>query len=280
LKIGLSTWSLLGLDVASAVRAIGDVGFDYLELWGDAPHALPGWVDKHALSEALSSYEMTVTMHAPFTDLNPANPFQPVRGAVERTLEEFVGFGDSLGAKVITVHPGSVHNEAMVPASAANAAAILRNMVKAADGRLAISVENQTKSKSKYHYPLGSTASSLEGLMEAVEDLRFTLDTGHAQASAQVPEDLVQMAGPRLVEVHLSDNTGESDAHLVPGDGTANLNKLMRMLAGSEVFVCLELNPHIYSPQQVLAAAASYKSRFDTGKKDPVPESHSPPSER
>jgi sugar phosphate isomerase/epimerase len=260
MRIGLSTWSLLGVDVASAVRAIGDAGFDYVELWGDAPHALPGWVDKHALSEALSSYEMTVTMHAPFTDLNPANPFQPVRSAVERSLEEFVGFGDSLGAKVITVHPGSVHNEAMVPASAANAASILRTMIRAADGRLAISVENQTKSKSKYHYPVGSTVDSLRGLMEAVEELRFTLDTGHAHASGQASDDFVQMAGRRLVEVHLSDNTGESDAHLVPGEGIANLNKLMGMLAGSDVFVCLELNPHVYAPQQVLNAALSFKS--------------------
>ena len=260
MKIGLSTWSLLGLDVASAVRAIGDAGFEYAELWGDAPHALPGWVDKRALSEALSSYHMTITMHAPFTDLNPANPFQPVRGAVERTLEEFVRFSDSLGAKVITFHPGSVHNEAMVPASAENVASILRTMVKAADGRLAISVENQTKSKSRYHYPLGSTADSLKTLLEAVEGLRFTLDTGHAHASAQTSDDFIQMAGRRLVEVHLSDNTGASDAHLVPGEGNANLAKLMGTLAGSDVLVCLELNPHIYEPRQVLAASASFKS--------------------
>ena len=260
MKIGLSTWSLLGLDVASAVRAIGDAGFDYVELWGDAPHALPGWVDKHALSEALSSYQMTITMHAPFTDLNPANPFRPVRDAVERTLEEFVRFSDSLGAKVITVHPGSVHNEAMVPASGGNAASILRAMVKAADGRLAISVENQTISKSKYHYPLGSSVDSLRNLMEAVEGLRFTLDTGHAHASAQVSDDFVHMAGRKLVEVHLSDNAGEHDAHLVPGEGTANLTRLMGALAGSDVLVCLELNPHIYSPKQILDAAASFKS--------------------
>jgi len=261
MKVGLSTWSLLGLDVASAVRAIGDAGLDYIELWGDAPHALPGWVDKRALTEALSTYHMTITMHAPFTDLNPANPFQPVRGAVERALEEFVQFSDSLGARVITVHPGSVHNEAMVPDSAANAASVLHTMVKAADGRLAISVENQTKSKSKYHYPLGSTAESLRALVEAVDGLRFTLDTGHAHASAQVCDDFLQVAGPKLVEVHLSDNAGASDAHLVPGEGTASLGKLMGMLAGSDVFVCLELNPHIYAPQQVLAATASFKSK-------------------
>jgi len=274
-KIGLSTWSLLGLDVTTAVRAIGDAGFDYIELWGDAPHALPGWVDRRALGEALSSYEMTITMHAPFTDLNPANPFQPVRGAVERALEEFVRFSDSLGARVITVHPGSVHNDAMVPASAANATAILQAMVKTADGRLSISVENQTKSKSKYHYPLGSNADSVRALMEAVEGLRFTLDTGHAQASAQASDDYVQMAGPRLVEVHLSDNTGASDAHLVPGEGTANLTGLVGALAGSDVFFCLELNPHIYTPTQVLAAATSFRSSVSKAVNDSVPKAGS-----
>jgi len=260
MKIGLSTWSLLGLDVASAVRAIGDAGFEYVELWGDAPHAHPGWVDKSALSDALSSYRMTVTMHAPLADLNPATFFQPVKGAIERTLEEFVRFGESLGAKVITVHPGNVHNESMLSASLKNAASTIQKMVEAADGRLTISVENQAKSDSKYHYPLGSSADSLEGLMEVVEGLRFTLDTGHAHASAQDPMVLAQMAGPRLVEVHLSDNGGASDDHLVPGEGTADLRKLMERLAGSDVLVCLELNPHVYSPKQVLGAAASFKS--------------------
>lgn len=260
MKIGLSTWSLLGLDVASAVRAVGDAGFAYVELWGDAPHAHPGWADRRALVDALSSYEMTVTMHAPFADLNPATPFEPVKEAVARTLEEFVGFADSLGATVVTVHPGSVHNEALVSSSAGNAASVIRRMVRAADGRLAISVENQARSVSKYHYPLGNSVDSLNALMAAVEGLRFTLDTGHAHASAQNSADLARMAGPRMIEVHLSDNGGASDDHLVPGEGTANLSELMKGLAGTEALVCLELNPHLYTPQHVLKAAGSFKS--------------------
>jgi hypothetical protein len=29
------------MDVESAVRAIGDAGFEYVELWGEVPHAYP-----------------------------------------------------------------------------------------------------------------------------------------------------------------------------------------------------------------------------------------------
>ncbi len=259
MKIGLSTWSLLGLDVVSAVRAIGDAGFDYIELWGDAPHAHPGWADRKALKEALSAYDMTVTMHAPFTDLNPATPFEPVRGAVEKTLKDFVGFSDSLGASVITVHPGSVHTEAMVPDSRENSIAILRKMISAADGRLRISRENQTKGSSKYHYPLASNPDSIRDILARVEELRFTLDTGHAHASGQGPSELARAAGPRLVEVHLSDNAGASDDHLVPGEGTADLKGFMRSLP-SDTLICLEINPHRYPSDRVLSASASFKN--------------------
>ncbi len=259
MKIGLSTWSMLGLDVVSAVRAIGDAGFDYIELWGDAPHAHPGWADRGALKGALSAYDMTVTMHAPFTDLNPATPFEPVRGAIERTLEDFVGFGVYLGASVITVHPGSVHNEAMVPDSRDNSIAILRKMTAAADGRLKISVENQTKGTSKYHYPLAATQDSVEDILARVEELRFTLDTGHAHASGLDPAELARTAGRRLVEVHLSDNAGATDDHLVPGEGTADLKGFMDALP-ADTLICLEINPHRYPPDRVLRASLSFKN--------------------
>jgi sugar phosphate isomerase/epimerase len=260
LKIGVSTWSLLGQDVTSAVQAIGDAGFEYVELWGEVPHAHPDWIDRRKLKDALSPYGMIVTTHAPFTDLNPATPFEPVKGAIERTLEQFVEFSIFIGARIVTVHPGSVHNEALVSRSAASSLSVLRKMVSAAAGRLSVSVENQARSGSRYHYPLASTAESLQALLSGEERLRFTLDTGHAHASGLDPQDLAQKAGPKLVEVHLSDNSGEYDDHLVPGEGTADLKKLTGMLAGSDVLICLELNPHRYTSGQVLKASYSFKS--------------------
>lgn len=260
MKIGLSTWSLLGLDVVSAVRRIGDAGFDYIELWGDLPHAYPGWVDAVRLKDVLSSYKMTVTMHAPFADLNPANPIQPVKGAVEKALEAFVDFSSSLGASVVTVHPGSVHNESMVSGSMESSLSTIHGMMKAAAGRLSISVENQANGDSKYHYPLATTPESVRTYLDSAEGLRFTLDTGHAHASGQDPTLFAEKTGSRLVEVHLSDNSGSADDHLVPGEGSADLQKLLGMLKGREVLVCLEINPHRYSPTEVLRASASFKT--------------------
>lgn len=267
MKLGLSTWSLLSLDIDSAVRAIGDAGFEYVELWGEAPHAYPDWTDKKRLKDTLSTYDMVVTMHAPFTDLNPASPFQPVKGAVERTLEEFVRFGTFLGATMVTVHPGSVHNEGLIPRSAENSIATLRGMVRASGGRLAINVENQTKSRSKYHFPLASTLESLELILAEVEGARFTLDTGHAHVNGQNSLAIAERVGARLAEVHLSDNAGAADEHLVPGEGTADLKGLLDKVAQTDILLCLELDPHRYKTDQVLRAASETKIRLGGGPK-------------
>jgi sugar phosphate isomerase/epimerase len=260
LKVGLSTWSLLGLEVNSAIQAIGDARFDFIELWGEVPHAYPEWVDRKKLRDTLSSYEMVLTLHAPFTDLNPATPFQPLKGAIERTLEEFVRFGNFLGARIITVHPGSVHNEGLVPSSAESSIETLRKMVRAAGDGLKINVENQAKSRSKYHFPLASTSESLELILAEIEGVGFTLDTGHAHVNGIDPQVLADRTGPRLTEVHLSDNGGASDDHLIPGEGNAPLNGLIDGLRKRDVLVCLELDPHRYTPERILQWSGTFKA--------------------
>ena len=151
MKLGLSTWSLLQSDLYTAVRSIGDAGFDYIELWGEVPHAYHSWVDKKKLKDALSSYNFTISMHAPFTDLNLATPFEPVKGAIGKTLREFVTFSRDIGAVRITFHPGSVHNGALVPQSMQDVVIILRQLVKESKGSVVINVENQPRSHSHYH---------------------------------------------------------------------------------------------------------------------------------
>jgi sugar phosphate isomerase/epimerase len=265
MKLGVSTWSLLNTDLNSAVRAIGDAGFEYIELWGEVPHAYHDWIDRNRLKETLSDYDMTLTLHAPFTDLNLATPFEPVRAAVARTLTDFVKFGEHLGASMITFHPGSVYNEALVPESTENSISILRGLVKESGGRLTICIENQAKSRSKYHFPLASTIESLELMLAHVEGSRFTLDTGHAHVSGLDPLNLIERVGSKLAEIHLSDNAGATDDHLIPGEGTADPQGLLDKVSHSDVLICMELNPHTYTTDQVISAASELKAKLAKG---------------
>ncbi len=252
MKPGVSTWSLLKLDLETAIRTVGDAGIEYIELWGEVPHAYHDWVDGKRLRDVLSTYSFTITLHAPFTDLNPATPFEPVKSAVAKTLKDFVRFADELGAVRVTFHPGSVHSGALVHQSVEDAVGLLRQLVKEADGALTINVENQASSHSPYQFPLGSDGESIGTLLSSVERTRYTLDAGHAHTGGIDPLMLYNRFKEEVTEVHLSDNYGATDDHLVPGQGTANLRKLLEEISGTDIFVCLELNPFTYSPEEVI----------------------------
>jgi len=217
-------------------------------------------VDRRRLRDTLSTYKTTITMHAPFTDLNPATPFEPVKAAVGKTLKDFVRFGAFLDTSRITIHPGSVHNEALVPESIENAVSTLRELVRESDGRLEINIENQVRSQSPYHLPLGSNFESVDLLLAEVEGTRLTLDTGHTHVNGIEPLELYNRFKEDVTEIHLSDNRGAHDDHLVPGQGTARLNGLLEKVAHSDVFICLELNPHRFTGAEVLEAASSLKA--------------------
>jgi sugar phosphate isomerase/epimerase len=262
LKLGISTWSFLGLDVYSAIKTIGDAGSEYVELWGELPHAYPGWVDKNRLMDVLSSYDMVVSTHAPFTDLNPASFDPHVRDAVRKNLEQFVEFSAGLGASMVTAHPGTVHSESLVPHAKPFSVEAISAMVKTAGGRLSVNIENQTRGKSPYNHPLGSTIESLEELLSDVKGTRCTLDTGHAHASGLDPQKMAARLGGKLAEVHLSDNAGGSDDHLAPGEGTAPLKGFMEMIVKRDVLVCLELNPYVYGRNEALERLERAKMAF------------------
>ena len=260
MKLGISTWSMLQSDLETAVRTIGDAGLEYIELWGEVPHAYPDWTDKKRLKDALSAYSFTVTMHAPFTDLNPAAPFEPVKGAVAKTLKGFLKFSESLGAQRVTFHPGSVHSGALVPGSKKDTVELFRYLVKESGGALAVNIENPVGHISHYHYPVGGSADTIEPLLESVEGAGFTMDSGHAHVNGEVPAKVFDRFSGRLTEIHLSDNGGASDDHLAPGDGTADLKSLFDRLRGTDTLVCLEVNPFKYSPLQVLHAAQALRA--------------------
>jgi len=261
LKLGLSTWSLLRSDIITAVKTLGDAGYKYIELWGEVPHAYPDWTDKKRLKDTLSNYDFVVTMHAPSVDLNPASPFQPIKSAVARTLKDFVRFAEYLGATRITLHPGSVHSEVLVPRSVRDTITLMRELVKEGNS-LAINIENQVKNHSGFHFPLGSTVESLDILLSEVDGTRLTLDAGHAHVNAEDPLALLKRFGETATEIHLSDNGGLRDEHLIPGEGTAKLERFIQQAAGTDAFICLELNPFRYSQEEVMRYAATLKSGF------------------
>jgi sugar phosphate isomerase/epimerase len=64
-------------------------------------------------------------------------------------------------------------------------------------------------------------------------NLGFCYDSGHSQAYTP-NQDLLSQYGDRLMAVHLHDNLGKDDEHLVPFDGVVDFDKVAKGIAATE----------------------------------------------
>jgi len=96
-------------------------------------------------------------------------------------------------------------------------------------------VENAEKSNVNVAFENLRKTGYLEYVLGNVDSLRagFCYDTGHHNCRGYADEDLLSKYGHRLMALHLHDNDGTNDQHLLPFDGTVDWPKTMRQIAGA-----------------------------------------------
>lgn len=182
--------------------------------------SLPGAGDR--LAELLPSYDIELQVHMPFSDLNIASVNPAVREFAVRTLEDTIRAGAGLGVRLFTVHPGwvSAMGRLMRDTSVDNNTGSLRRLAKLADEvDVRLALENMP-------YPSFTLCNRADEIKEALDDVGmpgrvgFCLDVGHANVSGQT-RDLLKLKD-RLFNMHIHDNDGRRDQHLILGEGTVD----------------------------------------------------------
>jgi sugar phosphate isomerase/epimerase len=134
-----------------------------------------------------------------------------------------------LGVKIVTIHPGRFFGEPAEEDAARvrelNVEGFREIRQRAEELDLAIGLENLGK-----HNP--STAAEMLDLIDAIDrpGIGVTFDTSHANIAGLDMPAAIRELGDRLTAVHISDNHGESDEHLIPGDGRIDWPPIMEAL--------------------------------------------------
>lgn len=211
MRIGASTYSREPFP--KQIEEAREAGYDYIEL--DLT-----WVswEPAKLREEAEGFAKKIpieTAHFPPSHFHAAD------------LARFVGFMDGLvpvGTSIFNVHFLPARSAPTVSATARTS--WLADLAKAAKDRgVTLSLEN-----------LDETPQELRNVLDAVPDLRYCLDVGHAHLDKR--EDggrrYLEALGDRLGLVHVHDNHGghgkEGDEHLPFGKGTIDLERDMRAL--------------------------------------------------
>lgn len=255
-QIGVST-QLFGQSLLTEdhLRLIRNVGFQLLEIF-----AAPGhfeWQDRDYvayMAKIIRELGMGVySLHAPWA---PGQDIAAVElsqrqasiGAVFKAVDALT----VLGGQVLVLHPGATPSGTM---SSAEQLALSRESIAAvaaycASQDVLVALENPPP------YELAGATVEMQALYRHFAPnptLQACFDTGHAHITPEGVMSITEIPKDILL-VHLSDNAGESDDHLMPGSGSIAWSTFLALLQqrGFDACLMLELTdmPH---PDQVLA---------------------------
>lgn len=301
MKMASVTSLLKYYPLPAALQTIADAGYEGVELWGGFPHA---WsedfydgdtLDKAAIErcrQLIRDSGLELVSYLPEQCFYPVNflvddapPFDASRLA-ERSLRYFERAIDVAAAL------GSPHMALTTPfwgwerQDGAKDGAFVHTRIKRLDRvisafrRLAtqaervgvvLIVEPLTHLETTAVETLDDSIQMLEGV--GSDHLAMMLDTGHANVTArQLGEDPaayfrhnVERLGDRLRHVHLSDNFGDLDAHLLPGEGNFDFADAYAALkdSGYGGYLSAELlmfgaNPVPPAPAELLARTRAH----------------------
>jgi sugar phosphate isomerase/epimerase len=80
-----------------------------------------------------------------------------------------------------------------------------------------------------FKFFLGQTAEQMSELLEGT-NLPICLDIGHANTTGQLNE-IIDVLGSRIMNVHIHDNDGKQDQHLTIGEGTVDFDDCLKRLS-------------------------------------------------
>jgi len=193
------------------------------------------------VADAIRGAGLSVTVHAPFFDLRPGALDRKVREVTVDRLRQVFDLVPLFEPRSVVCHAAFdekyyiSHEEQWLE----NSWETWSNILKMADETgTKVAIENVYENNPQ---PLRLL---LEGLPNA-RNICFCFDTGHCNAfSRSGIEAWMDALGPRIGQIHLHDNHGDTDGHLPVGEGTFPFQRFFELLRQRGIKPMITLEPH------------------------------------
>ncbi len=231
--VGLSTGCFYNTSIFECLERIRDAGFGLVEICSFPAHLDyrdPATVERAA--ELLRKLNLEpYSFHAPFAEHIEITALDPAQR--RHSTQEILRAAESaaiLGVRYFVIHPGP--EKGGLPdhqrfERMANAASVLNEVSgRCREMGIALVLENMLPHLFSGH------VRDLLWLLGALEttDVGVCLDTGHAFLSGDIHRVAHKLSG-HLWMVHASDNRGQFDDHLPPGEGNVPWPRVLAQLS-------------------------------------------------
>lgn len=221
--VGISTGCFYHRSIFSVLEEIHAAGFREVEIC-----SFPKHLDYHNEADVRRAGEVMRTLglrpfsfHAPFADRIDITSLD--RQAREAAVEELVTAcraASLLGAENVVLHPGPEREgrppeEEFIQRMKNATESLNRVAARCGDMGVRLLLENMLP-----HLMFGHTSDMLYLLgCITTPGVGACLDTGHARLSGDLDSVIPKLSG-HLKMVHINDNLGDRDDHLIPGEGS------------------------------------------------------------
>lgn len=165
-------------------------------------------------------------------DYDPSCPDERVRRAAIEVYSAEADLAVELGCSMVVVHPAPLGEKRGLPAGGSVREAPMRRSMEelAAIGERKGTIFLIENIPVDYLY--GSDAAGLAGMIRELGHprVRMCFDTGHAHMNGHAPSAL-EACLDVVAYVHVHDNDGRSDSHMIPGDGSLPWDEMQPLLS-------------------------------------------------
>jgi sugar phosphate isomerase/epimerase len=249
MKTSLSSFVYFNYRLEDAIRHTAAAGYASIDIWGGRPHAYRRDLSQEEIAELR---ELLRASHLAVASFIPAQFRYPtclcsnnetIRRDSVAYIQDAIETAAALGAPIVSVCPGHTVDRQGNADGWQRLADSLDTLCKFAasrDIRLAIEPAD------RYETDLIQTTAAAIRMIDLLghPNLGVVLDNGHAFVVNESCADAIQKLGSRLFHVHIDDNNGVRDQHLVPGDGSFDFAPFIAALrqAGYAGYLCAELS--------------------------------------
>ncbi|QIB74299.1 sugar phosphate isomerase/epimerase [Halogeometricum borinquense] len=218
-RFGASMDIRYAASVESFAEFLGEIGLNHVELRAGYLDVQDEEDQAARLRRIAGEYGLSYTVHAPHLDAAPGNVNERIRQGTVDAIRSAIDFAADIDAGGVIVHGGTARKRypKHVRDHVRNQAVrtIRTSVQHAADRGVPLCLENQRDTDEKYRHT--ATPERLANFLTDVgadaDELKLTLDVGHAKATGVDYRRFVDRFDDRIHVAHLHDNDGESDAH-------------------------------------------------------------------
>ncbi len=246
--ISLSSFLYLNYPLTEAIRRISQAGYNGIDIWGGRPHAYRRDLRQFEIEELkglLKSYTLGVASFIPAQFRYPTSLCsnnEIIRQDSIAYIQDSIKTAFALGAPIVSVCPGhSLFGQEAVEAWRSLRTSLDDICLFAMPYNIKIAIEPADRYETDL---IQTVADALRMINELdCDNLGVVLDTGHAHVVGESAVDALATAKDRLFHIHIDDNLGLRDQHLVPGQGSFDFSAFLKALekSGYQGYLGVEL---------------------------------------